>query len=59
MPAERKGEETALVGEQRLGLRKPVTTPPAVIPLVQVPDDPGPEPEPRRDAWRRLRAMFR
>lgn len=52
----------------RIGLRKsPV--PPAVIPLVHVPDDPGPEPEPRlepeaaaakpADGWRRLRAMFR
>jgi HemY protein len=39
--------------------RKPVATPPAVIPLVPVPDDPGPEPAPPRDAWRRLRAMFR
>jgi HemY protein len=63
-PTERKPEEAALVGEarlgeQRVGLRKPVTTPPAVIPLVQVPDDPGPEPAPPRDAWRRLRAMFR
>jgi HemY protein len=57
--AERKPEEAALVGEPRLGMRKPVTTPPAVIPLVLVPDDPGPEPAPRRDAWRRLRAMFR
>jgi HemY protein len=57
--AERKPEEAALVGEQRLGMRKPVATPPAVIPLVPVPDDPGPEPAPRRDAWRRLRAMFR
>jgi HemY protein len=58
-PAERKGEEAALVGEARLGMRKPVATPPAVIPLVPVPDDPGPEPAPPRDAWRRLRAMFR
>jgi HemY protein len=63
-PAERKPEEAALVGDARLGdqrggVRKPVTTPPAVIPLVQVPDDPGPEPAPPRDAWRRLRAMFR
>jgi hypothetical protein len=40
-------------------MRKPVATPPAVIPLVPVPDDPGPEPAPPRDAWRRLRAMFR
>jgi hypothetical protein len=30
-----------------------------VIPLVQVPDDPGPEPEPPPDTWRRLRGMFR
>ena len=58
-PAERKPEELALVGEARVGIRKPVATPPAVIPLVQVPDDPGPEPEPPRDSWRRLRAMFR
>jgi HemY protein len=58
-PAERKPEEAALVGEPRLGVRKPVTNPPAVIPLVPVPDDPGPEPAPPRDAWRRLRAMFR
>lgn len=58
-PAERKPEEAALVGEQRLAMRKPVATPPAVIPLVPVPDDPGPEPAPRRDTWRRLRAMFR
>jgi HemY protein len=63
-PAERKPEEAALVGEARvgearIGVRKPVTTPPAVIPLVQVPDDPGPEPEPPRHAWRRLRGMFR
>jgi HemY protein len=57
-PAERKPEEAALVGEARVGVRKPVATPPAVIPLVQVPDDPGPNPR-RRDAWRRLRAMFR
>jgi HemY protein len=58
-PAERKPEEAALVGEARLGIRKPVATPPAVIPLVPVPDDPGPEPAPPRDSWRRLRAMFR
>jgi HemY protein len=58
-PAERKPEEVALVGEARVGVRKPVATPPAVIPLVQVPDDPGPEPAPPRDGWRRLRAMFR
>jgi HemY protein len=62
--AERKPEEAALVdeprfNEQRLGVRRPVTTPPAVIPLVKVPDDPGPDPEPPRHAWRRLRAMFR
>jgi HemY protein len=67
--AERKADEVALVGEPRLGesrfgdsrfgLRKQTASPPAVIPLVQVPDDPGPEPEPPPDTWRRLRGMFR
>jgi len=57
--AERKPNEVALVGEPRLGLRKQGATAPAVIPLVQVPDDPGPEPEPPPDTWRRLRGMFR
>jgi hypothetical protein len=57
--AERKPNEVALVGEPRLGLRKQGATAPTVIPLVQVPDDPGPEPEPPPDTWRRLRGMFR
>jgi len=57
--AERKPNEVALVGEPRLPLRKQGATAPAVIPLVQVPDDPGPEPEPPPDGWRRLKGMFR
>jgi HemY protein len=55
--AERKSNEVALVGEPRLGLRKQGAT--SVIPLVPVPDDPGPDPEPPPDTWRRLRGMFR
>ena len=67
--AEPSPASTALVEvpPERLGLRKSVAAaPPAVIPLVHVPDDPGPEPEPRTDPetegpdrWGRLRGIFR
>jgi HemY protein len=57
---QRKADEVTLVDEPpRFGVRKPAAPPQAVIPLVQVPDDPGPEPEPPADGWRRLRGMFR
>jgi hypothetical protein len=42
--AERKPNEVTLVGEPRLGLSKQGATAPVVVPLVPVPDDPGPEP---------------
>ncbi len=56
---QRKADEVALVEQPRFGVRKAAAAPPAVIPLVQVPDDPGPDPEPPPDGWRRLRGMFR
>jgi HemY protein len=48
---------------------RPAASPAPIIPLTQVPDDPGPEPEadadvdmetePKPDAWQRIRQLFR
>lgn len=69
-PPERKPDEIApsptVVEPPRLAVRKTAVAP-TVIPVVHVPDDPGPEPElptePQTggspDGWKRLRGMFR
>src|SRR5262249_32781059 len=73
-PPERRPAEatpTTLIETPRTSRRAPeVSVPPAVIPLVHVPDDPGPEPEPRNepetegpdkpsDSWSRLPGMLK
>ncbi len=50
-------------------MARPVPRVAPIVPLTQVPDDPGPEPEtepdievatePRPDAWQRIRQLFR
>ena len=73
-PELRPAEPDATV---RVARRRPRVTPPLqpaiekVIPLVHVPDDPGPDPEPHTDpetepsaeaqpdAWQKLRGLFR
>ena len=64
--------ESASAEMPRLGRGKPqVAVPPAIIPLVHVPDDPGPDPERAHepeteppagsapDGWTKLRGLFR
>jgi hypothetical protein len=74
-PAELPPEPAALVEPPSSRItRRPgaasFAVPSTVIPLVHVPDDPGPEPEARRDpetegpdkssdGWSKLRGMFR
>jgi len=66
-PSAREGDVSR--AEPATGRRRPIPIPPAVIPLVHAPDDPGPEPESKKreteegtdpaDSWSRIRQLFR
>jgi HemY protein len=63
--------ETSSAARRRANARTSVPIAPSVIPLMHVPDDPGPEPElpldpetdpptePSSESWRKLRGLFK